>query len=158
MEYPSDANFAEARQHRAPPQRHDEQPEPVQLDDIIDTVVYICPSLSFNELRDANLARLPQFKNGKGEPAHSQPDGSDWTDSDWIMAVTGELGELANIRKKVLRGDLSMIEAKQALADELADVQIYLDILAFRLDVDLGEAVRSKFNRVSDRVGCNVKL
>ena len=74
------------------------------------------------------------------------------------MAVTGELGEFANLRKKVLRGDLSMKDAHQALADELADVVCYLDILAFRMGVDLGEAVRSKFNRVSDRVECSVKI
>lgn len=114
--------------------------------------------LTFDQLRQANIARLPLFKNAKGEPAHSQSDGSDWTNGDWVMAVTGELGELANILKKVLRGDLSMDEAKQAITDELADVTTYLDILAMRLDVNLGEAVRSKFNRVSDRVGCDVKL
>jgi NTP pyrophosphatase (non-canonical NTP hydrolase) len=115
-------------------------------------------SISFSDLRAANVARLPLFKNALGEPAHTEPDGSDWSDSDWIMAVTGELGELANLRKKVLRGDLTMEQAMPELADELADVATYLDILAMRMGVDLGEAVRSKFNRVSQRVGCNVTL
>lgn len=114
--------------------------------------------LKFADLREANLRRLPLFKNARGETAHSQPDGSDWSDSDWLMAVTGELGEFANLRKKVLRGDMSMEDAKQDLADELADVVIYIDILASRLGVDLGAAVVSKFDRVSDRVGCDVKL
>lgn len=75
-----------------------------------------------------------------------------------LMAVTGELGELANLRKKVLRGDLTPEQAQQETADELADVQTYLDILAFRLGVDLGAATASKFNRVSERVGCDVHL
>lgn len=115
-------------------------------------------SLSFDVLRLANIERLPQFKNGKGEPAHSEPDGSDWTNGEWICAVVGELGELANLVKKVKRGDISLEEARPAIAKELADVQIYLDITAFRLGVDLGEATVKKFNEVSDRVGANVKI
>jgi NTP pyrophosphatase (non-canonical NTP hydrolase) len=115
-------------------------------------------TLTFADLRAANIARLPQFKNARGEPAHSQSDGSDWSISDWLMAVTGELGELANLRKKILRGDLTHEQAQQMTADELADVATYLDILAFRLGVDLGEAVRSKFNRVSERVDADVRL
>lgn len=114
--------------------------------------------LTFDELRAANTKRLPQFKNRKGEPAHSQPDGSDWKLSAWCNAVTGELGELANLIKKIERGDMTLSEAYDDVADELADVQTYLDILAFRCGVNLGNATVNKFNRVSDRVGCDVKL
>jgi len=39
------------------------------------------------------------------------------------------------------------------LADELADVLTYLDLLAAMLNVDLGAAAVSKFNEVSERVG-----
>lgn len=148
MVYPTDADFAEARSHRAPPQR----------DVVADIVDVAAQPLTFDDLRAANLRRLPQFKNAKGEPAHSQPDGSDWSDSDWLMAVTGELGEFANLRKKVLRGDVPMAEAHTQLAHELADVVTYLDILAFRMGIDLGAAVREKFNVVSARVGADVKL
>lgn len=62
--------------------------------------------LAFAVLRGANLARLPQFKNRHGEPAHSRPDGSDWTPAQWLQAVTGELGAYANLRKKFERGDI----------------------------------------------------
>ena len=31
--------------------------------------------LTFNSLRGANKARLPQFQNCHGEPAHSEPNG-----------------------------------------------------------------------------------
>lgn len=176
MGYPSDDTFEEARRHRAPPRRDEEpiepprihvtnvgphvEPDPEVIAEISRQVKTLlgARSLRFDQLRAANVARLPLFKNGKGEQAHSQPDGSDWSDSDWLMAVTGELGELANLRKKVLRGDLSMDEARPMLADELADVATYLDILAMRMGIDLGAAVASKFNRVSERVGCNVKL
>lgn len=51
--------------------------------------------LTFNELREANIKRLPQFKNGKGEAAHSSEDGSDWSLGEWMNAVTGEIGEAA---------------------------------------------------------------
>jgi hypothetical protein len=67
--------------------------------------------LTFRTLRDANKARLPQFKNRRGEPAHSEPDGSDWKLSAWCNAVTGELGELANLIKKIERGDMTLDEA-----------------------------------------------
>ena len=114
--------------------------------------------LTFDELRAANVRRLPQFKNRKGEPAHSAPDGSDWKLSAWCNAVLGELGELANLIKKIERGDMTLAEAYADVSDELADTQTYLDILAFRCGVNLGNATASKFNRVSDRVGSDVKL
>lgn len=114
--------------------------------------------LTFNTLRGGNLARLPQFKNRKGETAHSKIDGSDWSLGEWVTAVTGELGELANLVKKVRRGDMSLDEARPELAKELADVVIYLDILAFQCGVDLGKATIEKFNEVSERVGSNVVI
>ncbi len=126
--------------------------------------------LKFNALRGANKARLPQFKNKHGQLSHTEMDGSDWTPAQWLQAVLGELGEYANMRKKFERGDI-------ALAKELADVQIYLDILALRcLDsrmlleggqyrniphregVNLGQATMDKFNEVSERVGSSVRL
>ena len=112
--------------------------------------------MDFQTLRDANIRRLPQFKNAKGQPAHSQPDGSDWSLAEWCNAVTGELGEAANLIKKVQRVDYTLEEARQDLADEFADIVTYLDILAMRAGVDLGEATRSKFNMVSTRVGSDV--
>lgn len=114
--------------------------------------------LTFDVLRRANCKRLPEFKNARGEPAHSEPDGSDWSLSAWSNAVLGELGEAANIIKKIERGDMTLDEARAALADELADVQTYLDILAFRAGIDLGDATMDKWNRVSERVGCEIFL
>jgi len=107
--------------------------------------------LTFSDLRKANLARLPEFKNRKGRPAHSMKDGSDWKLSAWSNAVLGELGEAANLIKKIERGDLSLEEARGDLGKELADVQVYLDILAFRAGVNLGDATIQKFTEVSLR-------
>lgn len=114
--------------------------------------------LTFNTLRNGNIKRLPLFKNSKGGVAHSKSDGSDWSLGEWCNAVLGELGEAANIIKKIQRGDLSLDDARQSLADEYADVATYLDILAFRTGVDLGEAVIAKWNRVSERVGAPLYL
>lgn len=114
--------------------------------------------LTFPALRRANAARLPLFKNARGAPAHSEPDGSDWSLSDWATATLGELGEAANLVKKVRRGDLSLAEARDDLAAELADTATYLDIFAARCGVDLGLAVAEKFGRISRRVGAPVSL
>lgn len=122
--------------------------------------------LTFAALREANMLRLPRFKNKHGQHAHAVPDGSDWSPAQWLQAVVGELGEYANVRKKFERGDLTLEEYGVLAAKELADVQTYLDILALRaLDVagtphptgiDLGAATHAKFNEVSYRVGANV--
>jgi NTP pyrophosphatase (non-canonical NTP hydrolase) len=116
--------------------------------------------LKLADLRLANKLRLPQFKNAAGEIAHSQPDGSDWSPADWMVAVVGELGEAANLMKKIRRGDFptdcDLLEAKEKLQKEFADVLTYLDIMAFQFGVDLGEATMNKFNEVSRRVGATV--
>ncbi len=114
--------------------------------------------LTFNTLRSANVARLPEFKNKHGGLAHSKPDGSDWSPAQWLQAVVGELGEYANLRKKFERGDIDAQEFLREAADELADVTIYLDLLSMQLGIDLGAAVIDKFNRVSARVGSTVRL
>jgi NTP pyrophosphatase (non-canonical NTP hydrolase) len=112
--------------------------------------------LTFNTLREANQLRLPQFKNCHGDPAHSEPDGSDWSPAQWLQAVVGELGEYANFRKKFERGDITLEAFRANAKKELADTVIYLDLLALQLDIDLGFAVREKFNEVSRRVGASV--
>jgi NTP pyrophosphatase (non-canonical NTP hydrolase) len=119
---------------------------------------YGTDGLTFNTLRVANTARLPEFKNKHGGLAHSLPDGSDWSPAQWLQAVVGELGEYANIRKKYERGDIDATEFWREARDELADVVTYLDILAMQLGIDLGMAVTEKFNRVSVRVGSTVRI
>lgn len=70
---------------------------------------YLTDGLTFNTLRQANKARLPTFKNAKGERAHSTDDGSDWSPAQWLQALVGEVGEFANLRKKYERGDIKFI-------------------------------------------------
>lgn len=129
--------------------------------------------LKFETLRQANKARVGKFRNKHGGLAHSRTDGSDWSPAQWLQAMVGELGEFANLRKKFERGDIGLIDYAREAQKELADIQIYLDLLAMRaLDfqgsdgnkfvhptgIDLGQAVLEKFNEVSDRVGVDIKL
>lgn len=120
--------------------------------------------MTFNDLRVANIIRLPQFKNAQGLPAHTMEDGSDWSPSDWMTAVSGEVGEVANIIKKMRRGDFGspdteeFMQAQYKLALELADVVTYLDLLAYQFRLDLAKCVEIKFNFVSNKVGADVFL
>lgn len=113
------------------------------------------------------MLRLPQFKNAQGAPAHSKPDGSDWSLDMWCNAILGELGEAANMIKKLRRGDYALDDrppafegatVREALGKELADVVCYTDLLAFQLGISLGDAVAEKFNAISARVGATVEI
>jgi NTP pyrophosphatase (non-canonical NTP hydrolase) len=105
--------------------------------------------LTFEEFRRANVARCLKW-----HPAGI----ASWSPSDWLTAITGELGELASLLKMRNRerdglpGNKFSPTDKQ-VADELADVLTYLDLLAAALGVDLGRAAVEKFNEVSARVG-----
>lgn len=83
-----------------------------------------------------------------------------WSLSDWFTATMGELGEAANIAKKLNRvrdgipGNSEMPdELKQKLADEIADTFIYLDLLAQSEGISLADAVASKFDKTSLKIG-----
>lgn len=118
-------------------------------------------SVSFDDLRQANLARLPHFKNRKGEAYHKdtkKDPGSEWIPAQWSNAVMGEVGEMAGLIKNMDRGECTLDEVRPALSREMADVAIYLDILAHRCGIDLGESVRTKFNEKSVTVGSPVRL
>lgn len=114
---------------------------------------YMTDGLTFRVLRDANVKRLPLFKTKQGKWAHAELDGSDWSPASWLQAVIGELGEYANVRKKVERGDFTLDEARPKLIQELADVVIYIDLLAFRLGIDLGQAVIMTWNNKAKELG-----
>lgn len=60
------------------------------------------------------------------------------------VALAGEVGEFANVTKKIARGDFKLEEAKRELGDELADVFIYVIKLADQLGIDLEAAYRKK--------------
>lgn len=113
--------------------------------------------LSFDSLRDANVRRCE-------EVFHKL---TDWSPTDWATAMAGECGEACNEIKKLRRLDGADADSDTAenrhwlkvnIAHELADLVIYADLLAARLDIDLGEAIKFKFNEVSDKRSSTVKL
>lgn len=100
----------------------------------------------FVTLREANLARLPTYHNSKGQQAHTHKAGKDWSTAQWLQAVVGELGEYANCRKKLERGDMDLQEFIPLAQAELADILTYLDILALQHDVDFTISAMTKIN------------
>jgi NTP pyrophosphatase (non-canonical NTP hydrolase) len=85
---------------------------------------------------------------------------SDWSPSDWMVATLGELGEAANIVKKLNRvrdgipgNDATESELREALRDEIADAFTYLDLFAQSEGFYLEDASINKFNVVSARIG-----
>lgn len=88
-----------------------------------------------------------------------------WSLSDWLTATMGELGEAANIAKKLNRvrdgipGNTESEEEELRIAfrKEIADVFIYLDLLAQSQGFSIEEVVREKFNATSDKLACPIK-
>lgn len=122
-------------------------------------------TLSLGELRSANVKRCNTV-------FHRRADGSmgalqDWSLTDWACAMAGEAGELCNVIKKLRR--LETADRDQdtpehravlmnAIAEEAADVLIYLDLLTAAAGVDLGESTRAKFNHVSEQRKTDIRL
>lgn len=102
-------------------------------------------TLTFLQLRSANISR-----------DHAVWKECDtWSATDWGCAVAGEVGEACDLLKK-RRGGASIPPVE--IGRELADAVIYIDLLALHLGIDLGKAVRDKFNEVSAREGSDVIL
>lgn len=80
---------------------------------------------------------------------------NDWSPTDWGCAMAGECGEACNFIKKQRRGENI---SKEEIGKELADVVIYADLLAARLGINLSEAIIEKFNEVSNKHNCDIKL
>lgn len=61
-----------------------------------------------------------------------------------LLSLLGELGESANIVKKVIRGDVVLEDVKSALSDEIIDVLIYVLKLIYQLDINIEEVYARK--------------
>jgi NTP pyrophosphatase (non-canonical NTP hydrolase) len=113
--------------------------------------------LDFTHITETNASRRDRW--------HSEAD--DWTGADWSNAMCGEAGEAANVVKKLRRRETSIgstyntpetDELLPALAEELADVILYADLLASHYGLNLEEAIITKFNRVSEAQGFPERL
>jgi NTP pyrophosphatase (non-canonical NTP hydrolase) len=110
--------------------------------------------LTFAQIRQFNIARDKEVFGEFGT----------WSIADWAVAFGGEVGETLNKIKKLRKaqGKHVMYSPESVtvddIADELADVIVYMDILAYQLGIDLEVAYRKKFNKVSEAIGSTVKF
>lgn len=105
-----------------------------------------------------------QFSQANRDRCES-PDGfkhklEDWDTSDWFLAVLGELGEAANVAKKLNRvrdgipGNKEGPDALRAkLRNEIGDVFVYLDLLAQAHGFHVVDAAVEVFNAKSAEIG-----
>jgi NTP pyrophosphatase (non-canonical NTP hydrolase) len=104
--------------------------------------------LTFDAFRAANATRCLRW----------HPEGIEWSASDWMTAIVGELGELARLIKMRNRERDGLPGNKfsptdEQIGKEAADVLTYLDLFCAMHGIDLGRAAAMKFNEVSQRVG-----
>lgn len=90
---------------------------------------------------------------------------SSWSMSDWLTATMGELGEAANVVKKLnrvrdgIRGNKETEEElRKKLSRELADTFIYLDLFIQSLGLNTSDVVAETFNAKSQEIGSGIKV
>ncbi|UZE47934.1 MazG-like family protein [Rhodopseudomonas sp. P2A-2r] len=115
-------------------------------------------AMTFREFSAANLDRC-QSPQGFNHPLQG------WSTSDWMTATLGELGEAANVVKKLNRyrdgvpgNKVSEAELRDQLRKELGDVFVYLDLLAQSCGFTIADAAAEVFNAKSAEIGYPVQL
>lgn len=112
---------------------------------------------TLQSLSVSNRSRALRWHNG-AEP---------WTGADWSNAMCGEAGEAANVVKKLRRHETGIesqyntpdvTTLKLQLAEEIADIILYADLLAAHYEIELAGAVIAKFNKVSEAQGFPERL
>ncbi len=111
--------------------------------------------LNLNDLRFNNSNRCQEWTGHLN-----------WTLADKMTELCGEVGEAANVIKKLRRietGAIGNTESQKndllsQLKDELGDILICLDLVADAAGIDLSDATIGKFNKTSEKVGLEYKL
>lgn len=114
--------------------------------------------MTFKEFAEANKQRC-ESKYGFSHSIEN------WSSSDWMTALIGEVGEAANIIKKLNRvrdyvpgNKETPEELLRKLKGELADIFIYLDLLCQHEEIDLEEAIKETWNKKSKQIGYGIKI
>ena len=109
--------------------------------------------MTFGQFTEANRERC-ESPQGFNHPL------SGWSASDWMTALVGEVGEAANIVKKLNRvrdsvpgNKVSADELRAMLRKELGDVFVYLDLMAQSLGFSIADAAAEVFNTKSKEIG-----
>lgn len=115
-------------------------------------------AMTFGQFSEANRARC-ESSQGFNHPL------SGWSTSDWMTAMVGEVGEAANVVKKLNRyrdgvpgNKVSEEELRNQLRKELGDVFVYLDLMAQSLGFTIADAAAEVFNAKSAEIGYPKKL
>lgn len=101
----------------------------------------------FKKLKDGNQMNLDEILNMQKEFDEKHETNFNWNkpidqkNLDMLgfilMGIVGEVGELANIIKKILRGD-DLLESKRTdIEEEIADIFIYLMKFCNQMKIDL---------------------
>lgn len=114
-------------------------------------------NLTFDRVSEVNMKRCERWHKDAEE---------NWNVADWAVAMVGEVGEACNIIKKLRRvesgtinqGDPAEEELRNMLANEFADIYLYLDLLVQHCKVDLPAAIVHKFNQTSMKYGFPERL
>lgn len=130
--------------------RHDPSPQP-KIGDVIKNAV---------AAKQASAGEVPDFlallRRINGERAEAWLMGQKSDPLFWAVELGGEVGEILNVVKKLVREELGWRGSRatvQDLADEIADGIICLDSLARHYGIDLSAAVTAKFNATSEKNG-----
>ena len=71
-----------------------------------------------------------------------------------LLGLSGEIGELAQLRKRELRGDFSISDLRNnydKYISEIGDVLWYLSLLCHELDVTLENVAQYNLDKLADR-------
>jgi hypothetical protein len=100
--------------------------------------------LDFETLREVNVKRCEKVFHPLKK----------WSRTDWATAM------IKKLRRELTPAEEGAITRinRDIVADEIAEVIIYADLLAARMGINLSESVTRKFNIVSDRKGTQIKL
>ena len=114
--------------------------------------------MTFGQFSEANRKRC-EHPRGFNHPL------AGWSTSDWMTALVGEVGEAANVVKKLNRvrdgvpgNKLSANELRDQLRKELGDVFVYLDLMSQSLGFSIADAAAEVFNAKSEQIGYPEKL
>ena len=111
---------------------------------------YMTDGITFNVLREANRRRQQEWPgNDKADLAFR------------AIELAGEAGEVSEAIKKFLRaqrGIKGSTATRDDVAQEMGDLLVSLDLLADALGINLGDAVRRKFNATSEKYGMRTYL
>lgn len=109
--------------------------------------------MTFGQFSQANRERC-ESPQGFNHPL------AGWSTSDWMTATMGELGEAANVVKKLNRvrdgvpgNKQTADQLRDQLRKELGDVFVYLDLMAQSLGFSIADAAAEVFNSKSAEIG-----